>query len=230
MLLKCQFNSIGEFNMLPTEENYNQQKNYLKKALILKKSSEKDFSFVLCLKDARKIVTTGNPSKYYSKINRFEFLVYIGEDIYNYGFKVNGHKIEEEWLYAINEKGSFDKIFDFNKKKSDKLFLYRLAKEYDFRAAKNIISWFKNIEIFSDCENCDLVIIKDADSKAQQILFESTNADLLDYRHFNHDEIWFIRRLRNFTGERIDLYPLSDFDFRPQIDIKKDYMAGRYGV
>ena len=232
MLLKCSFDSVGELHMLPTEENYNQQRDLieikypikvLKKALILKKN-KKDFSFVSCFKDARKFVVTG---KCHSKINRFEFLVYIGEDIYNYGFKIDNYKVEEEWLYVMNEKGLFKKVFDFKEKYSNKLFLYRLAKEHNFKTAKNILAWFKNIEISTDHKSCDLAVIKDINSKPQQILFESDNADLLDYQHFNHDEIWFVRR---FANGQINLCPLSNFEFNPQANIKKAYEAGRYGV
>lgn len=235
MLLKCLLNSVGELNMLPTEENYNKQRDLievkhpikvLKKALILKKN-EKDSGFVSCFKDARKFVVTGYPLKCHSKINRFEVLICIGEDIYNYGFKIDNYNVEEEWLYVMDKKGIFRKVFDFKEKYSNKLFLYRLAKDHNFKTAKNVITWFKNIEIFPDYKNCDLMIIKDINSKPQQILFESDNVNLLDYQYFNHDEIWLVGR---FANRQTNLRPLSDFEFNSQANIKKDYKAGRYGV
>lgn len=60
-----------------------------------------------------------------------------------------------------------------------------------------------------------------------QIIITTHESNLLDLNLFRADEIWFAEK--NKEGES-HFYPLSDFDVRPDLDIRKGYLSGRFGA
>ena len=65
------------------------------------------------------------------------------------------------------------------------------------------------------------------DSKTKgQLIFSTHESNLLDQNLFRQDEIWFVEKDKS---GKTDLYPLSDFKIHNTIDIRKGYLAGRYG-
>lgn len=58
-----------------------------------------------------------------------------------------------------------------------------------------------------------------------QLIFTTHEAHLLDQEIFRQDEIWFAEKKP--TGEST-FYPLSDFDIRYDLDIRKGYLNGRF--
>jgi AAA15 family ATPase/GTPase len=60
-----------------------------------------------------------------------------------------------------------------------------------------------------------------------QIIVTTHESNLLDLGLFRSDEIWFAEK--NKAGES-HFYPLSDFDVRPDLDIRKGYLSGRFGA
>ncbi len=73
----------------------------------------------------------------------------------------------------------------------------------------------------------DLVskFVSDEKSKGQ-FIFTTHEANLLDQSIFRRDEIWFVEKDKGETK----LYPLSDFDIRYDLDIRKGYLNGRFGA
>jgi len=64
------------------------------------------------------------------------------------------------------------------------------------------------------------------DNKTQgQLVFTTHEANLLDQEIFRQDEIWFAERDLNGST---DLYSVSDFKEHKTIDIRKEYLSGRY--
>lgn len=61
-----------------------------------------------------------------------------------------------------------------------------------------------------------------------QVIFSTHEASLLNLDIFRQDEIWFTE-LNPETGES-DLYSLSDFKPRYDLDIKRGYMQGKFGA
>jgi AAA15 family ATPase/GTPase len=59
-----------------------------------------------------------------------------------------------------------------------------------------------------------------------QFIFTTHEANLLDQSIFRRDEIWFVEKDHGETK----LYPLSDFDIRYDLDIRKGYLNGRFGA
>ncbi len=59
-----------------------------------------------------------------------------------------------------------------------------------------------------------------------QFIFTTHEANLLDQNIFRRDEIWFVEKDQGETK----LYPLSDFDIRYDLDIRKGYLNGRFGA
>ena len=59
-----------------------------------------------------------------------------------------------------------------------------------------------------------------------QFIFTTHQLDLLDTDLFRQDEIWFVDK--NQTGAS-ELYALSDFKPRRDLDLQRGYRAGRYG-
>ena len=66
-----------------------------------------------------------------------------------------------------------------------------------------------------------------ADDKTKgQLIFTTHESNLLDQEIFRQDEIWFVEK--NPSGSS-DLYSLCDFKEHNTKDIRKGYLAGRYG-
>ena len=68
-------------------------------------------------------------------------------------------------------------------------------------------------------------IVSDEKTKGQ-FIFTTHEANLLDQSIFRRDEIWFVEKDEGETK----LYPLSDFDIRFDLDIRKGYLNGRFGA
>lgn len=64
-------------------------------------------------------------------------------------------------------------------------------------------------------------------NKKGQLIITTHESNLLDLDLFRQDEIWFAEK--NKTGES-HFYPLSDFNVRPDLDIRKGYLSGRFGA
>ncbi len=60
-----------------------------------------------------------------------------------------------------------------------------------------------------------------------QLIFTTHESNLLDLDMFRQDEIWFAEK--NEAGATT-FYPLSDFPIRPDLDIEKGYLMGRFGA
>lgn len=59
-----------------------------------------------------------------------------------------------------------------------------------------------------------------------QLIFTTHESNLLDQNLFRRDEIWFVEKQDGATR----MYPLSDFDIRLDLDIRKGYLNGRFGA
>lgn len=61
-----------------------------------------------------------------------------------------------------------------------------------------------------------------------QIIFTTHESNLLDFKIFRQDEIWFAEKNRKNGAS--SLYSLSDFKPRYDLDIRKGYLKGRFGA
>ena len=59
-----------------------------------------------------------------------------------------------------------------------------------------------------------------------QLIFSTHDCNLLDQSIFRQDEIWFVEKNNGKTV----IYPLTDFEIRQELDIKKGYINGRFGA
>ena len=59
-----------------------------------------------------------------------------------------------------------------------------------------------------------------------QLIFSTHDCNLLDQTIFRQDEIWFVEKKEGKTT----MYPLTDFQIRQELDIKKGYINGRFGA
>lgn len=60
-----------------------------------------------------------------------------------------------------------------------------------------------------------------------QLIFTTHESNLLDLELFRQDEIWFAEKDKSGATQ---LYPLSDYDVRSDLDIRKGYLSGRFGA
>ncbi|MCY1635770.1 AAA family ATPase [Marinifilum sp. D737] len=61
-----------------------------------------------------------------------------------------------------------------------------------------------------------------------QIIFTTHESNLLDFKIFRQDEIWFVEKDKQSGSS--SLYSLSDFKPRYDLDIRKGYLKGRFGA
>jgi hypothetical protein len=66
------------------------------------------------------------------------------------------------------------------------------------------------------------------DNTKGQLVFTTHESNLLDLDIFRQDEVWFAEKNKN-TGST-QLYSLSDFKPRYDLDIRKGYLKGRFGA
>ncbi|MDX2283477.1 MAG: AAA family ATPase [Bacteroidia bacterium] len=62
---------------------------------------------------------------------------------------------------------------------------------------------------------------------AGQLILTTHESQLLDQELFRQDEIWFAEKQPDGATS---LYPLSDFEIRTDLDIRKGYLSGRFGA
>ncbi len=142
MLLKysvSNFKSIGhnvEFSMLPLEGTFDDRFlteiktvvgnwKILKRGAFFGPNASGKTSFIDSLTYAREYITKGPKNGTVTKVNQFkgdiaelegvttfQFLIYVGYQVYNYGFSLDRSYVHEEWLAILNNTGSFDLLFD----------------------------------------------------------------------------------------------------------------------
>ncbi|SHN36583.1 ATP/GTP-binding protein [Chitinophaga sp. CF418] len=154
-----------------------------------------------------KVGSTGNA------IALIENGIPVVKKIVSYHLNEKGEKIEFE---LMEESDGTLRLFDFIP------LLYLLMKA--------------PISIFIDEIDQSLhpSLLKDFVTKLQQLpnrkgqlIFTTHESNLLDLDLFRQDEIWFAEK--NKKGES-HFYPLSDFNVRPDLDIRKGYLSGRFGA
>jgi hypothetical protein len=69
--------------------------------------------------------------------------------------------------------------------------------------------------------------IMDETNTKGQLIFTTHESNLLDFEIFRQDEIWFAEK--DLSGST-HLYPLSDFNPRYDLDIRRGYLNGRFGA
>ena len=69
--------------------------------------------------------------------------------------------------------------------------------------------------------------VNGAAAKNIQIVFTAHDVNLINLNYFRQEEIWFIEK--NSNGES-RIRPLSDFDIAKDVNLVKDYLAGRFGA
>jgi len=69
--------------------------------------------------------------------------------------------------------------------------------------------------------------IQDNPDKVGQLIFTTHESNLLDLDLFRQDEIWFAEKNKEGATH---LYPLSEYNVRPDLDIRKGYLSGRFGA
>lgn len=125
------FKSIGhsvEFSMLPTENNIDErflktittktgQWKVLRRGGFFGPNASGKSSFVESIAFARDYIVDGQKSGKGTGINQFkgefedlnevssfQFMFYLNDEVYEYGFSLNRHQVFEEWLMQLTEK------------------------------------------------------------------------------------------------------------------------------
>lgn len=61
----------------------------------------------------------------------------------------------------------------------------------------------------------------------QQLIFTTHDVQLMEGSLLRRDEIWFIEKKRDGVSH---VYPLSEFRYRKELNLRKGYMEGRFGA
>jgi AAA15 family ATPase/GTPase len=67
-----------------------------------------------------------------------------------------------------------------------------------------------------------------ADNKKSQLIFTTHEECLLDLDIIRRDEVWFVQKDENTNASKC--YPLTDYKVRPDLEIRKGYLNGRFGA
>jgi AAA15 family ATPase/GTPase len=66
-----------------------------------------------------------------------------------------------------------------------------------------------------------------SENNMSQLIFTTHDTNILDLELFRRDEIWFVEK--NLQGAS-HLYSLAEFKIRPEMEIEKGYLNGRFGA
>lgn len=69
--------------------------------------------------------------------------------------------------------------------------------------------------------------IQNNKSKKGQLIITTHESNLLDLDLFRQDEIWFVEKSKKGSSH---FYPLSNYNIRPDLDVRKGYLSGRFGA
>lgn len=149
MLLKysvSNYKSIGhniEFSMLPLEDSSDERFltkiktvagdwNVLKRGAFFGPNASGKTSFIKSIEFAKNYITKGPNNSYVTKVTpfkgdikeledvtTFQFLIYVNNEVYTYGFSLDRAYVHEEWLAILNKQGNFDLLFE--RKTNDRL-------------------------------------------------------------------------------------------------------------
>lgn len=161
---------------------------------------------------------------------------------------MNGERVPigDSITYAIalleNGKPIVKKVMAVHKNSSGKTVRFELAEESDgtLRLLDFIPALYLILEtpvtVFIDeiDQSIHPYLLKEFIRKIQndkrtkgQLIFTTHESNLLDLDIFRQDEIWFAEKNKNGATE---FYPLSEFDIRPELDVRKGYLSGRFGA
>lgn len=69
-------------------------------------------------------------------------------------------------------------------------------------------------------------IMNESSGNEGQFIITTHESHLLDYDIYRQDEIWFVEKRRGCT----EIYPLTDFKPRADLQLQKGYLLGRFGA
>ena len=69
-------------------------------------------------------------------------------------------------------------------------------------------------------------IMSSSPADGGQFIVTTHESNLLDYDLFRQDEIWFVEKNNGST----EIYPLTDFKPRTDLQLEKGYLMGRFGA
>ena len=69
-------------------------------------------------------------------------------------------------------------------------------------------------------------IMDSSPAEGGQFIVTTHESNLLDYDLFRQDEIWFVEKNNGST----EIYPLTDFKPRADLQLEKGYLMGRFGA
>jgi uncharacterized protein len=140
----------------------------------------------------------------------------------------NKYVIKTLITYHLDDKGS--KIpFDPNEESDGTIRLWDLLPAIYFVLNEQCVVIIDEIENSIHPYLLKELIRKFSENKETkgQLIFTTHESNLLDQEIFRQDEIWFAEK--NTEGSTA-LFPMSDFNVRYDLDIRKGYLNGRFGA
>jgi AAA15 family ATPase/GTPase len=129
--------------------------------------------------------------------------------------------------YHLNNKGQIV-TFSSNEESDGTLRLLELLPILYYILSEQTIIIIDEIEHSIHPNLLKQLITKFSENKETkgQLIFTTHETHLLDQEIFRQDEIWMAEKNSNGATE---LYPMSDFNVRYDLDIRKGYLNGRFG-
>ena len=143
-------------------------------------------------------------------------------------FENNDYKIKSLFTYHLNEKKE-EFQFQPEEESDGSVRLWDILTAIYFVIHEPMIVLVDEIERSIHPYLLKQLLTKLSENKEikGQLVFTTHESNLLDQEIFRQDEIWFAEK--NTEGAT-ELYPMSDFDIRYDLDIRKGYLNGRFGA
>lgn len=141
----------------------------------------------------------------------------------------NGEYVVKNFItHHLNNKGE-KVIFNAQDESDGSIRLWDLLTFLYFTMATPCVMFIDEIESSIHPNLVKELITKFSENKETkgQLIFTTHESNLLDQEIFRQDEIWFAEK--NTDGATA-LFPMSDFNIRYDLDIRKGYLNGRFGA
>ncbi|RFM36904.1 AAA family ATPase [Chitinophaga silvisoli] len=218
-------------------------------------TGQKELLLKLCTSDkflqfSNQLTKTLDTGLSYIAVDKFDYNQLLSQ---NETLLFPVHQIEEHRIvptdqgkyFTTKENGKiiFNRILAFHHRMENNPIAFDLAEESD--GTQRLLEFFpifatmleRDVTIIIDeiDQSIHPVLLKSLIKKIMahketlgQLIFTTHESNLLDLKIFREDEIWFAEKDKK-TGAT-EYYPLSDFNYSDELDLKTGYLNGRFGA
>ncbi len=169
----------------------------------------------------------GDIFKHLESLEEDEYLSVSGNDGLEMSVRDLGDKLEVHRLSTMHSADDGEQEFSLSDESSGTRRLFDLYPMFHIAAERDAVFVVDELDRKLHPLLSYELIQKFANLGKGQLIFTTHTTHLLDLDLLRRDEVWLLQKDKDGASE---LYSLSDFKIRPDLDIRKGYLQGRFGA